>query len=292
MRGVVNLWSLDLPAGGVTADQLELAQRLIVESALSLLQAIVEPQQAWLATPRLWLVTRNVVAASPDDNSPPDPASAVLWGFGRSAALEHPQAWGGLLDLGAEAPPSEEAARLLGEILHGDGEDQIALARGLAGSPLGWSGRQPPAKTRANPDSEGTYLITGGLGALGVETAKWLVSSRGVKHLVLASRRGARGPERQPGRGRALGAWRGRQNCRRRHHEGSRRPATVGGRQIASGAQGDLSLRRPFGRRHPAPDELGEVLAGHGAEGDWRLVAQRIVARLQVSNVSWCFRRF
>ena len=193
MRGVVNLWSLDLPTGGVTADQLESAQRLIVESALSLLQAIVEPQQAWLATPRLWLVTRNVVAASPDDNSPPDPASAVLWGFGRSAALEHPQAWGGLLDLGAEAPPAEEAARLLGEILHGDGEDQIALREARRFAPR-LVRAPPPAKTRANPDAEGTYLITGGLGALGVETAKWLVSRRGVKHLVLASRRGAQDP--------------------------------------------------------------------------------------------------
>ncbi len=36
MRGVVNLWSLDLPAGGMTVDQLESAQRFIVESALSL----------------------------------------------------------------------------------------------------------------------------------------------------------------------------------------------------------------------------------------------------------------
>ena len=55
-----------------------------------------------LATPRLWLVTRNAVSVSTDD-SPPDPAGAALWGFGRSAALEHPQVWGGLLDLGAEA---------------------------------------------------------------------------------------------------------------------------------------------------------------------------------------------
>ena len=40
----------------------------------------------------------------------------------------------------------------------------------------------------------GTYLITGGLGALGIETARWLVSHCGVKHLVLVSRRGDQDP--------------------------------------------------------------------------------------------------
>ena len=52
-------------------------------------------------------------------------------------------------------------------------------------------------------------------------------------------------------------------------------------RQLAAGVEGDLSLRRPIGRRHPAPDELGQTLAGHGAEGDWRLAAQRTIARVQ-----------
>jgi acyl transferase domain-containing protein/surfactin synthase thioesterase subunit/acyl carrier protein len=187
MRGIVNLWSLDLPTGGMTVDQLESAQRATLGSALSLLQAVVEPQQAWSVPPRLWFVTRNAVAVSPDDNS--EPASAALWGFGRSAALEHPQIWGGLLDLGAGASSSEEAASLLSEILGGDGEDQVALRSGRRFAPR-LVRVQLPAKTLPKPDAEGTYLITGGLGALGIETARWLVSRRGVKHLVLASRRG------------------------------------------------------------------------------------------------------
>ena len=49
------------------------------------------------------------------------------------------------------------------------------------------------AVTRAEPDSwrassEGTYVITGGLGALGLATARWLVA-RGARSLVLLSRR-------------------------------------------------------------------------------------------------------
>ena len=192
MRGVVNLWSLDVPAGAIAADRLEHAQRLILGSALVLLQALVEPRQAWAATPRLWLVTRNAMSVSSED-PPSNAASAGLWGFGRSAALEHPQFWGGLVDLGAEASPSEEAARLLREILDNDGEDQIALRKGGR-----FAARlvrlKPPPRTEAKPDAGGIYLITGGMGALGIETARWLVSRRGAKQLVLASRRGLENP--------------------------------------------------------------------------------------------------
>ena len=39
-------------------------------------------------------------------------------------------------------------------------------------------------------DEHATYLITGGLGALGLHTARWLVD-RGARHLVLTARRGA-----------------------------------------------------------------------------------------------------
>ena len=66
IRGIVNFWSLDLPTVGMTVDQLELAQRVVLGSTLSLVQAIVEPRQALSATPRIWLVTRNVVSVSPD----------------------------------------------------------------------------------------------------------------------------------------------------------------------------------------------------------------------------------
>src|SRR6185437_12976272 len=64
MRGIVSLWSLDLPAGALAAARLEHAQRLVLGSALFLLQALVEPAQASPAAPRLWLVTRNAMSVS------------------------------------------------------------------------------------------------------------------------------------------------------------------------------------------------------------------------------------
>ena len=43
---------------------------------------------------------------------------------------------------------------------------------------------------------EGSYLITGGLGGLGIKAAQWLIK-QGAKHIVLASRRGISTPEVQ-----------------------------------------------------------------------------------------------
>ncbi|MGW2545448.1 type I polyketide synthase, partial [Kitasatospora sp. NPDC001574] len=52
----------------------------------------------------LWLVTRAAVTTGRAD-SPVDVDQAALWGFGRVVGLEHPEFWGGLLDL----PPGVDA---------------------------------------------------------------------------------------------------------------------------------------------------------------------------------------
>ena len=49
------------------------------------------------------------------------------------------------------------------------------------------SGPEKPAVPIVRPD--GTYLITGGLGALGLEVSRWLCD-RGARHIVLVGRRG------------------------------------------------------------------------------------------------------
>ncbi|MFI6044053.1 SDR family NAD(P)-dependent oxidoreductase [Nocardia sp. NPDC051321] len=57
---------------------------------------------------------------------------------------------------------------------------------------------QPPAVRRRTPDigihSDACYLVTGGFGAFGLATARWLVRS-GARHLVLIGRRGAAGQD-------------------------------------------------------------------------------------------------
>ncbi|WPO69156.1 SDR family NAD(P)-dependent oxidoreductase [Streptomyces sp. KN37] len=54
-----------------------------------------------------------------------------------------------------------------------------------------------PVRRRPEPlrlDSDGSYLVTGGLSGFGAATAQWLVE-HGARHLALVSRRGADGPE-------------------------------------------------------------------------------------------------
>jgi phthiocerol/phenolphthiocerol synthesis type-I polyketide synthase B len=58
--------------------------------------------------PRLFLLTRNAQPVGDGDRA--NPAHAVLWGLGRTLALEHPEIWGGVVDVD-ESVPAGLAAR-------------------------------------------------------------------------------------------------------------------------------------------------------------------------------------
>ncbi|MFI6277216.1 type I polyketide synthase [Streptomyces sp. NPDC050988] len=131
--------------------------------------------------PRLWCVTQGV-RESADEASL---AHAPLWGLGRIIAGEHPDLWGGLVDIGSSPRDVAGFIDLLGTT---HGEDILAIREGkpevarlalLEDEPV-----RPPMTCR--PDS--TYLITGGLGALGLEVAHWL-AGRGARRIVLSGRR-------------------------------------------------------------------------------------------------------
>ena len=114
--------------------------------------------------------------------------------MGRSLALEHPQLWGGLVDLDPDAPQGEALA-LAGELLDPDGEDQSAFRGGRRHVARLVRGDRPDHRAQALPvRPEGTYLVTGGLGALGLRVARWLVE-QGARRLVLVARRGLPGRE-------------------------------------------------------------------------------------------------
>lgn len=198
LRGVVDLWPCDVATDHLTFEELQESQKIVAGTALALFRAVAEARSQSDSGPRIWLASRNVVPALPDD-PPAEAAAGALWGVGRSAALEHPHIWGGLVDLEAteRSSPSSVATALLLELLSGDGEDQVALRAGRRFAARFVRAADPPAA--GNPfDVEGRYLITGGLGALGVEVAKWLVTRHGIKHLLLVSRRGEDDPNAQP----------------------------------------------------------------------------------------------
>ena len=157
-------------------------------------------------TAPLWCLTRGAVAVGRSE-SVQNPGQATVWGLGRVVALEHPDRWGGLVDL----PAAVDAAALsrLGSALAGAGdEDQLAVrASGIysrrlvreTAAPSGADELRPSGAHEPRPSGaeefrpRGTVLITGGTGALGGQVARWL-ASQGAGHLLLLSRRGGEAP--------------------------------------------------------------------------------------------------
>jgi acyl transferase domain-containing protein/acyl carrier protein len=132
----------------------------------------------------LWVLTRGAVTTGPDD-APVRPAQATAWGFGRVVALEHPDRWGGLVDL-----PSTwdgHTAAQLRAVLADTGEDQVALRPG------GVLARRLVRAPRPRPAGpwvpRGTVLVTGGTGAVGGYVGRWL-AGRAATRAVLTSRSG------------------------------------------------------------------------------------------------------
>lgn len=186
LQGIIHLWSLQAGAAKeLTIPALEQAQSLGTGSVLSLLQAVIKRQANISSSPhpQLWLVTRSAVPAA---SALPEVAQAPLWGLGKVVALEHPEFFGGMVDLAPEAIASE-ATDLLTEIRDSQGEDHVALRVGQRYVARLVRKQVPGSSTLTlHPDS--TYLITGGLGALGLRVAQWM-AEQGARQLVLTGRR-------------------------------------------------------------------------------------------------------
>ncbi|WP_345023674.1 type I polyketide synthase, partial [Streptomyces sedi] len=160
-----------------------------VPSGLSATLALIRELGAAGVTAPLWLATTGAVGTGRSDQ-PTHPAQATTWGLGLSLGLEHPDRWGGLVDL-PESPDTRAATRLAAALTGQGDEDQLAIrASGVSARRL----TQAPAPAAAPAwRTTGTALITGGTGAIGGHVARWLAGS-GAEHLVLTSRRGPEAP--------------------------------------------------------------------------------------------------
>jgi len=183
LQGVVHLWSLEVaPTENLTIPALAQAQILNCGSVLHLVQALVKHNQ--LASPRLWLATMGAVSVEPGDKSVVVAQSSV-WGLGKVIALEHPQLWGGMIDLAPDSLLDDAATRLLTEIGNSEGEDHLAFRGGQRYVARLKQSQVPKSQVKLREDS--SYLITGGLGALGLKVARWMVQ-QGAKDLILVTR--------------------------------------------------------------------------------------------------------
>jgi acyl transferase domain-containing protein/acyl carrier protein len=136
--------------------------------------------------PRIFIVTTGVQPPSFSSGSPSTAASPV-WGFGRIVGLEHPGLWGGLIDLPTQ-PSATDVSALVRHVCAPQGEDQVALAGGRRYVPR-LDRMDAPARGGLPLAADATYLITGGLGSLGLSVARRLVTA-GARSLALLGRRG------------------------------------------------------------------------------------------------------
>ena len=180
--GVVYLWGLDAPSPPQTAGDAWRSGQLAVNlSAVNLLRAAAQS----LPDLPILFATRG---AYPLADAPVAPGQATLWGLGRAALREFDIPRGKLVDL----PPQEDqdaVHALLTELGVNDAETQVAW-RGTSRYAARFLAFALPSPSREIPvRADGSYLITGGLGGLGLRTAQWL-AQQGAGRLILLGRTG------------------------------------------------------------------------------------------------------
>ncbi|HEY5833018.1 type I polyketide synthase, partial [Streptomyces sp.] len=117
-----------------------------------------------------------------------DLASAAARGFLRSAHTENP---GRILTVGLDGTAaSRQAIPAAVRAAVSNDEPEIALRNGTALVPR----LVKPVVDRSAEPVDGTVLITGGTGTLGVLVARHLVTRHGARHVVLVSRSGVEPP--------------------------------------------------------------------------------------------------
>ncbi|WFB09506.1 SDR family NAD(P)-dependent oxidoreductase [Streptomyces sp. LX-29] len=153
--------------------------------ALALVQAHLADER--LADSRLVVLTSGAVAAGTGE-SVTDLIHSAVWGLVRSAESENPGRFV-LIDLDGDDAPRALPAALA------SGEPQLAVREGTLRAPRLARAAVPSADADAERyDAEGTVLVTGASGTLGGLFARHLVTERGVRHLLLVSRRGGAAP--------------------------------------------------------------------------------------------------
>ena len=187
LDGIVSLIGLDAPsefdAGQLDPDRLAANQARALDTGLNLIAAVARLDRE--TAPRIVFATRGAQAAG---DHPLDLAQAPLVGLTRVAAWEHPEIDTRVVDL-APGSGEDDLAALAGEISSDDGEPEVAYRGGRrlvarlqhAGEPAA-----SDAVFSARPDA--AYLVTGGLGGLGLCAAQWLAQS-GARSVALMGRR-------------------------------------------------------------------------------------------------------
>ncbi len=181
---VINFWPLDIKTDQAAPSLTELCNgyRFVCQTALEQIQALV-PMQKKIKL-HLWTVCANVQKIA---TSKVNLNCAPLWGMAKTLLLEHPMLFRSIIDVDMDEQINLEELYRETSGLWEDGE--VVYRKNIRYVP-----RLVPCTVKPKKDIEinrnGVYLITGGLGSLGLLVAEWLSSFK-VKKILLLSRRGA-----------------------------------------------------------------------------------------------------
>ncbi len=169
---------LYIPESVESIDQVPKAAGIFCEQLLD----IVKFAAGLSVSVKVYAFTDNIA----EGENPTALAQAPLQGLARIIASEQPDIWGALID-------TEDSSFPLPAIKYARDADVIRMSDGIARTarlrPLSSTDTIPNDRhMNLFPRPEGTYLITGGLGALGLEIANFLVE-KSARRLVLISRR-------------------------------------------------------------------------------------------------------
>ena len=179
LAGVIDLRSLS--ARGAPFDR-------VLEQGVDAIAGTIEKLEAVRARPAVgtWFVTAGVHGPGDRKPDPDGVPQAAVWGFARTAAPEHPDLKIGLVDLDPAAAASSAARQLWAAINNGsetqlavDGDSvytarMIRAASTMASKPAAWR-------------TDCSYLVTGGLGEIGLRVAEEMIR-QGARRLVLSGR--------------------------------------------------------------------------------------------------------
>ncbi|MGQ4807007.1 hypothetical protein NKDENANG_00345 [Candidatus Entotheonellaceae bacterium PAL068K] len=204
IEGAIYLWGAERTASTV-AEVPEMTVQLC-GGVLHLVQALAQAE----LNPRLWVVTQGSQTLpgiesglrAPESSARVDPqtvtagmkmAQGAVWGLGRAIEAEYPQLHCTCVDLD-DMSTDENVWVLLDALRVDDQENQVAYRQGVrhVARLRRWRPAvSVPSASTQSPEMQATasYLITGGLGALGLQVARQLVDD-GARHLVLSGRRG------------------------------------------------------------------------------------------------------
>jgi len=135
--------------------------------------------------PKLFVLTRNAQPVSEGDRA--NPGHAVLWGLGRSLALEHPEIWGGIIDLDESMPAELAAWHALTASQAADEEDQVVYRSGARHVPR-LQRRSPAAGSPVELSPDTSQLVIGATGNIGPHLIRQL-ARMGAKTVVAVARK-------------------------------------------------------------------------------------------------------